>query len=266
MRPNPWASRSPTILPAWSPPTASSPRCRRATAPARASGSIRRCWRRPCRSSARTRRAYFENGEVAQPRHPHPYRAGFCLRRRRRQAVRHPPVVAGEILERPYPRGRSPRMARGSEVQSAQDRGRRTTTRCTARCSEVFAARSREHWLRRLTEEDVPSGPLYDFAEVFADPQVRGAGDAGEGAASEAAAMSISSATGCGFRTRRSASPVPRPISASIMTSCWAKRATEEGMIGDRFRATATAGARRRPFWQRRRPRRRRPSSTKASG
>ena len=38
---------------------------------------------------------------------------------------------------------------------------------------EVFATRDREHWLRRLTEEDVPSGPLYDFAEVFADPQVQ---------------------------------------------------------------------------------------------
>jgi len=38
---------------------------------------------------------------------------------------------------------------------------------------EVFATRDREHWLRRLTEEDVPSGPLYDFAEVFDDPQVK---------------------------------------------------------------------------------------------
>jgi crotonobetainyl-CoA:carnitine CoA-transferase CaiB-like acyl-CoA transferase len=38
--------------------------------------------------------------------------------------------------------------------------------------SEVFATQDREHWLRRLTEEDVPAGPLYDFAEVFADPQV----------------------------------------------------------------------------------------------
>lgn len=36
----------------------------------------------------------------------------------------------------------------------------------------VFATKEREHWLRRLTEEDVPSGPIYDFAEVFADPQV----------------------------------------------------------------------------------------------
>jgi formyl-CoA transferase len=42
--------------------------------------------------------------------------------------------------------------------------------------AEVFATREREHWLQRLTEEDVPSGPLYDFAEVFADPQVEALG------------------------------------------------------------------------------------------
>jgi formyl-CoA transferase len=42
--------------------------------------------------------------------------------------------------------------------------------------SEVFATQGREHWLRRLIEEDVPSGPLSDFAEVFADPQVQALG------------------------------------------------------------------------------------------
>jgi formyl-CoA transferase len=38
--------------------------------------------------------------------------------------------------------------------------------------ARVFATRERAHWLARLTEEDVPSGPIYDFAEVFDDPQV----------------------------------------------------------------------------------------------
>jgi crotonobetainyl-CoA:carnitine CoA-transferase CaiB-like acyl-CoA transferase len=42
--------------------------------------------------------------------------------------------------------------------------------------SEIFKTRDREHWLKRLTEEDVPSGPLYDFAEVFTDPQVEALG------------------------------------------------------------------------------------------
>jgi crotonobetainyl-CoA:carnitine CoA-transferase CaiB-like acyl-CoA transferase len=41
-----------------------------------------------------------------------------------------------------------------------------------AALSDVFGTRERNYWLRRLTEEDVPSGPLYDFAEVFSDPQV----------------------------------------------------------------------------------------------
>ncbi|MGH6769096.1 MAG: CaiB/BaiF CoA transferase family protein [Xanthobacteraceae bacterium] len=37
---------------------------------------------------------------------------------------------------------------------------------------DVFATREREHWLAQLTEADVPSGPIYDFAEVFTEPQV----------------------------------------------------------------------------------------------
>lgn len=41
-----------------------------------------------------------------------------------------------------------------------------------AALSDVFGTRERDYWLQRLTEEDVPSGPLYDFAEVFSDPQV----------------------------------------------------------------------------------------------
>ncbi len=42
--------------------------------------------------------------------------------------------------------------------------------------SDIFRTRERDYWLQRLTEEDVPSGPLYDFAEVFADPQVEALG------------------------------------------------------------------------------------------
>jgi formyl-CoA transferase len=38
---------------------------------------------------------------------------------------------------------------------------------------DIFKTKDRAHWLKRLTEEDVPSGPLYDFAEVFTDPQVQ---------------------------------------------------------------------------------------------
>lgn len=37
----------------------------------------------------------------------------------------------------------------------------------------MFAAKSRAEGLRRLEENDVPAGPLYNMAEVLADPQIR---------------------------------------------------------------------------------------------
>lgn len=41
-----------------------------------------------------------------------------------------------------------------------------------ATLTAVFRARDRDDWLARLRAQDVPCGPLYDLAEVFADPQV----------------------------------------------------------------------------------------------
>jgi crotonobetainyl-CoA:carnitine CoA-transferase CaiB-like acyl-CoA transferase len=40
-------------------------------------------------------------------------------------------------------------------------------------CQEVFATAPREHWIDELRRHDVPSGPLYNIGEVFADPQVQ---------------------------------------------------------------------------------------------
>ena len=37
----------------------------------------------------------------------------------------------------------------------------------------IFSTESRDHWLAALGANDVPSGPLYDLAEVFEDPQIR---------------------------------------------------------------------------------------------
>jgi crotonobetainyl-CoA:carnitine CoA-transferase CaiB-like acyl-CoA transferase len=39
--------------------------------------------------------------------------------------------------------------------------------------SAVFAQQPREHWLKKLLDEDVPSAPLNTLAEVFDDPQVQ---------------------------------------------------------------------------------------------
>ena len=36
----------------------------------------------------------------------------------------------------------------------------------------IFRMENRDHWVAKLRAEDVPCGPLYDLAEVFADPQV----------------------------------------------------------------------------------------------
>lgn len=37
----------------------------------------------------------------------------------------------------------------------------------------IFATRPRAEWLTRLIEADVPCAPIYDMAEVFADPQIQ---------------------------------------------------------------------------------------------
>lgn len=39
--------------------------------------------------------------------------------------------------------------------------------------SLIFATRTRKEWLERLEQNDVPAGPLYNMAEVLADPQVK---------------------------------------------------------------------------------------------
>jgi crotonobetainyl-CoA:carnitine CoA-transferase CaiB-like acyl-CoA transferase len=40
-------------------------------------------------------------------------------------------------------------------------------------CQDVFATAPRQHWIDELRRHDVPAGPLYNIAEVFADPQVQ---------------------------------------------------------------------------------------------
>jgi formyl-CoA transferase len=42
-----------------------------------------------------------------------------------------------------------------------------------AELKTIFRTKRRDHWLKRLDEEDVPSGPLYDLKEVFDDPQYK---------------------------------------------------------------------------------------------
>jgi len=40
------------------------------------------------------------------------------------------------------------------------------------RIEAIMVGQSRQHWLARLEANDIPSGPINDYAHVFADPQV----------------------------------------------------------------------------------------------
>jgi len=42
-----------------------------------------------------------------------------------------------------------------------------------AMLAPVFAAKTRQEWLKQLEADDVPAAPLYNMAEVLADPQVK---------------------------------------------------------------------------------------------
>lgn len=54
-----------------------------------------------------------------------------------------------------------------------KDARRKLYPELTKLLSEVFKTNTREHWLKLLLEADVPSGPVYNFEEVFDDPQVK---------------------------------------------------------------------------------------------
>jgi formyl-CoA transferase len=43
----------------------------------------------------------------------------------------------------------------------------------TATLSETFISENSQHWLDTLAEAGVPAGPIYNMAEVYADPQVQ---------------------------------------------------------------------------------------------
>jgi len=42
-----------------------------------------------------------------------------------------------------------------------------------ARIASITATRTRAEWLRTLEDADIPCGPINDYAEVFADPQIQ---------------------------------------------------------------------------------------------
>jgi formyl-CoA transferase len=69
-----------------------------------------------------------------------------------------------EILERPE----------WASLPGFTDNASRVRNReaLAARIESITETHSREHWLRLLDDADIPCGPINDYAEAFADPQI----------------------------------------------------------------------------------------------
>ncbi len=65
-----------------------------------------------------------------------------------------------------------PELLERAEYSSAEGRVK-SRHRLAEELEAVTATRPRAHWLRVLEEAGVPCGPILDYEEVFADPQVR---------------------------------------------------------------------------------------------
>ena len=118
-------------------------------------------------------RALFRKQQGAGSRHSHPSGTGLCLRRRRRQTVRDPPLDADQILA--GARRASPASRNGLPIRASPPRRRAaaTTTCCTTGSPPSSAPTRRAAWLDKLQADDVPAAPLNTLDEVFDDPQVK---------------------------------------------------------------------------------------------
>lgn len=91
-----------------------------------------------------------------------------------------------------------------------RERRRDNYEKLHAELSAIFATRTRSQWLKRLVERDVPAGPLYNMAEVMADPQVRHLGLVGEVKHPKAGTLKfVESAVHFVNREKRGESPPP---------------------------------------------------------
>lgn len=68
-----------------------------------------------------------------------------------------------------------PALADDPDFRGDPDRVR-NRERLNQLLSEKFCSATTAQWVARLAEADVPSGPIYNMAQVFADPQVQHAG------------------------------------------------------------------------------------------
>jgi crotonobetainyl-CoA:carnitine CoA-transferase CaiB-like acyl-CoA transferase len=86
-----------------------------------------------------------------------------------------------------------------------------------AEMEAVFATNTTEHWVGALEAAGVPCGPVYDYGQMFADPQVKHRGLSSMRATRNWARCRISgrrsasaTASGCARSRRNSASTTPR--------------------------------------------------------
>lgn len=68
-----------------------------------------------------------------------------------------------------------PELARHPDFLTGPDRSRNREA-LNRILSEAFAEATTDEWIRRLTQADVPCGPIYTMDQVFADPQVASGG------------------------------------------------------------------------------------------
>ncbi len=122
---------------------------------------------------------YFTTGEIPQPvgsahRMSAPYQAIRCAdgyitlgaaNQRTWERFAHT-VGLSELIERPEYKENSSRVRHRQQL--ARD------------IEFVTSTQPREHWLALLEEAGVPCGPIYNYAEVFADPHVQARGLAQE--------------------------------------------------------------------------------------
>jgi formyl-CoA transferase len=66
-----------------------------------------------------------------------------------------------------------PQLGEDARFKDRKSRSRNYDT-LNEQLKAIFRTRSRDHWLTRLEQEDVPSGPLYDLKEVFDLPEYKG--------------------------------------------------------------------------------------------
>jgi crotonobetainyl-CoA:carnitine CoA-transferase CaiB-like acyl-CoA transferase len=88
----------------------------------------------------------------------------------------------------------------------------------------VLATKTTEHWVAVLEAADVPCGPVYNYAQMFDDPQVRHRGlvqyasDAELGEVPHIRTpIKIGKACGCAASRRTSASTLTKPSAGSAL-------------------------------------------------